>query len=326
MKILKKPFVLLFIAILSLSPMIAQDDQTTDDQDRPMTEEEEKAMIGEALANPLSYLWLVFTQNDTRWWKGDALDAFGEDTKVQNTYLLQPVLSIQLSETWKTIIRPVIPINSFQSIDGVDISTTGVPPTILGVDFERKTGLGDIVLWTAFSNKYTPPFIFGFGPTIMMNTASDDLLGTGKWSAGPMVLGVNVSEKWIFGGVAQHWWSFAGQDDLTINTSLGPQTVRRPQVNLTDFQLIYRYRINASTNIGGAPNIQYNWDTDQLSLPLGLGSDFLIKIGPLPVKVGAEFYYFFERDDDFGPDFQLRLLFVPVIPSPDWSREPIFNK
>jgi hypothetical protein len=288
-----------------------------------MSEAEERAKIAEALANPLSYLWLMFTQNDTKWYDGDLLDRLGEDAKVQNTFLIQPVMSIQLTEKWKTIFRPVIPINSFDTVDGIDISTD-TPAGITGVDFDRETGLGDIILWTAFSNQYKPPFIWGFGPTVMMPTATDDKLGTGKWSAGPMALAFNITKKWIVGGVFQHWWSFAGDDDLTINTSLGPANVERPDVNLTDFQYVLRYRVTPETNIGMGPNIQYNWETDELSLPVGMGFDTMIKIGKLPVKIGAEAYYYVAQDDDFGPEWQLRLFFVPVLPSPKWSQKPLF--
>jgi hypothetical protein len=285
---------------------------------------EEMAKMGEALANPLSYLWLAFLQNDTKWYDGDLLDTLNEDSKVQNTLLIQPVMSFQLTEKWKTIFRPVIPINSFETVGNVDI-TTGTVPEITGVDFERETGLGDIILWTAFSKQYTPPFIFGFGPTIMLPTATDDQLGTGKWSAGPMALAMGITEKWIVGGVFQHWWSFAGDDDIDIDTALGPITVERADVNLTDFQYILRYRKSPFTGFGMAPNIQYNWETDELSLPVGGGFDTLIKIGKLPVKIGAEVYYYAVQDDKFGPTWQLRLLFVPVLPSPGWSRKAIFD-
>jgi hypothetical protein len=280
--------------------------------------------IAEALANPLSYLWILFMQNDTIWYDGDLADALGEDAKVQNTFLLNPVLSFQLTKNWKAIFRPVIPIHSFETVGNVDISTT-TPGPVTGVDFERETGLGDIVLWTAFSNQYKPPFVWGFGPTVMLNTATHNQLGTGKFSAGPMGLAFSITEKWILGTVAQHWWSFAGEDDLEVKTSSGPVRVDRPDVNLTDIQPVIRYRLSALTNIGFAPNWRYNWETDQLSLPIGIGGDTLIKIGPLPVKIGLELYYYVERDDDFGPKWQIRFLFVPVIPSPDWARSPIFN-
>lgn len=289
-----------------------------------MSDAEEQAKIAEALANPLSSLWLMFIQSDTSWYDGDLLDALNEDTKVQNTTLIMPVMPFKLTEEWQSIFRLVIPINSFETLDNVDI-TSGSTPSITGVDFARQTGLGDIVLWNAFSNQYKPPFVYGFGPTVMLPTATEDQLGTGKWSAGPMALGAYIGEKWIIGGVAQHWWSFAGDDSIDIDTSLGRQRVDRPDVNLTDFQYILRYRLTPTTNIGCAPNIRYNWETDQLNLPVGIGMDTLIKIGKLPVKIGAEVHHYLERSDDFGPEWMLRIYFIPVLPAPEWSRKPLFN-
>ena len=284
---------------------------------------DEDAMIAEAMLNPLSYLWLLFVQNDTTWYDGDTLDELGEDKLGQNTTLIMPVLSMQLTENWKTIVRPVIPINSFKTLDNLNIATDNTGAEI-GTELERETGLGDIVLWTAFSNQYEAPNIWGFGPTIMLDTASDDRLGTGKNSAGPMALAFHQTDKWVNGIVAQHWWSFSGDDTIKIDTDLGAIRVDRPDVNLTDLQVVIRYRYSALTNIGMAPNWRYNWETDQLNLPLGIGFDTLIKIGKLPTKVGAEIYYYAQKDDDFGPDWQLRLLFVPVIPSPNWSRNALF--
>ena len=82
----------------------------------PASEMSEEDQIAEALANPLSYLWLLFMQNDTIWYDGDIADALGEDAKIQNSFLLNPVLSFQLTKKWKTVIRPVIPINSFEAV------------------------------------------------------------------------------------------------------------------------------------------------------------------------------------------------------------------
>ena len=289
----------------------------------PSSAEAEAAAIAEALSNPLSYLWLMFMQNDTITYTGDILDTLGEDDLVNNTLIIQPVLSIQLTEKWKTVLRPVIPINSFKTVGNVNLSTGGVFDPI-GVDFTRESGIGDIVLWMALSKQYKPPDIFGFGITTMFNTASEDQLGTGKNSAGPMALAFKVTEKWIYGVVAQHWWSYSGDDTVTINTNLGPVMVDRPDVSLTDVQPVLRYRVSAVTNIGLAPNWRYNHESSQLSLPIGIGADTLIKLGRLPVKIGAELYYYAVSDDAFGPEWQLRLLFVPVLPAPAWARNPLF--
>ena len=307
----------LAFALPTPSPRQASGSQAAD------AEMSEQDQIAAALANPLSYLWLLFLQNDTISYNGDVLEALGEDAQVQNTTLFMPVLSMQLTEKWKTIFRPVIPINSFSAVDNVNLSATN-PGQITGVELGRETGVGDIVLWTAFTNQYNPPFVFGFGPTLMLDTATDDFLGTGKSSAGPMVLAVGITEKWIFGTVAQHWWTFAGNDQLAVNTPNGPLKVDRPDVNLTDMQIILRHRLSLKTNIGMAPNWRYNWQTKQWDIPLGIGFDTLINIGKLPVKVGVEAYYHVVSDKSFGPKWHLRFLFVPVIPAPPWARSPRF--
>ncbi len=287
-------------------------------------EQAEMAAIGEALANPLSYLWLMFSQLDVIEYDGDVLDALDEDNPVNNTLLIQPVLSIQLTEEWKTVIRPVIPINSFETVDNVDLST-GTVNRPVGVDFERETGLGDIVLWTAFSKQYKPPNIFGFGVTAMFDTASDDQLGTGRNSIGPMLLAFRLTEKWILGMVAQHWESVDGDKSRTIQTSAGRVRVDRPDVSLTDVQPVVRYRVDQLTNIGFAPNWRYNHETDEASIPIGIGFDTLVKWGKLPIKLGVEYYDYVQSDDRFGGDKQIRFLFIPVLPSPEWSRQPFFD-
>jgi hypothetical protein len=73
-----------------------------------------------------------------------------------------------------------------------------------------------------------------------------------------------------------------------------------------------------------APNWRYNWETSELSLPLGGGFDTLVSLGRLPVKIGFEAYYYVEQDDRYGPKWQIRFLFVPVIPAPKWAGRPLF--
>jgi len=123
---------------------------------------------------------------------------------------------------------------------------------------------------------------------------------------------VHISEKWVFGGVAQHWWSFAGESD-------------REHVNLTDVQPIVTYRITEGTNIGFAPNIQYNWNTEQWTIPLGGGISTLVRIGKLPLNLSLDYYYYVEQDDLFGQDWGLRLGLSTVVPQPAWARTPIFK-
>ncbi|MBW2688506.1 MAG: hypothetical protein JRC99_01085 [Deltaproteobacteria bacterium] len=280
-----------------------------------------QAQINEMINNPLGELWMIWTQNDTIWMDGDILDDLHEDPKRFNVTTIEPVLPFQLTEDWKVIFRPVIPIVSIEEPDSISIQR----PEHLGegfgldVDWERETGLGDIILWNAFTrNDWSkPPKIFGFGVTAMLPTATDDVLGTEKWSAGPMAVVFHVGEPggFIVGTVAQHWWSFAGDDD-------------REDVNLTNIQYFDYYRYSDATNIGFSPNISANWEmgnSDVWTVPIGGGFNHVTKFGPLPVRLGVEVYYHVVKPDAFGPTWQLRLTFIPVVPKPAATKRPMFG-
>ena len=274
-----------------------------------------REQIAELMANPFSHLWFGVVQNDTYWWDGDALDLINEDRKIVNTTLVQPVMSLQWSPDWRLIFRPIIPIQSVDTVKGFNFITDEPEGPRIEADFDRKTGLGDIILWGAFSPQYKPPLVYGFGPTIMLDTATDKWLGTGKYSAGPMGTIAYIGAEWIMAGVAQHWWSFAGDSD-------------RNDISLTDVQPIVRYRITKTTNIGIAPNIRYNWEAEsgeRLSVPFGGGISTVIMLGKLPVGVGIEYYHYVETPDFLGPEQQLRIFFSPVLPAPAWSKVPLFG-
>ncbi|WP_373507093.1 hypothetical protein [Thiocapsa sp.] len=68
-----------------------------------------------------------------------------------------------------------------------------------------------------------------------------------------------------------------------------------------------------------SPNITIDWTADsgnQLTLPVGLGYSNVYKIGPLPIRVAIEAQYSLIAPDNVGRDWNLRLLFIPVIPNP----------
>lgn len=284
------------------------------------SEEYTDAQINEMINNPLGELWILFSQNDTTSYTGDALDFLGEDDKIFNTTTLMPVMPFQLTDNWKYIVRPVITINSWNVPSASEGNPTYFPGGTLpfDVDFDRKFELGDLVLWNAFATNEMakPPNIYGFGFTTMLPTATDDAFGTGKWSVGPMALALHMGPPGgnIFGVVAQHWWDVAGDGD-------------RRRVSLSNIQYIFYHRVTESMNIGFGPNIMIDWtaDSDQrLTLPVGIGINQTVKIGPLPVKIGMELYYYVEKPDSFGPEWGLRFIFAPVVPKPGFSKTPIF--
>ncbi|NPA29930.1 MAG: hypothetical protein GXO33_07095 [Epsilonproteobacteria bacterium] len=299
-------------AFMAVAGVLAFGTPMTASDDVPSQEE-----IAEMINNPLSYLWMMAMQDDFVQMDGDV---DGADKLKSNRFTVMPVMPMQLTEEYKLVLRPWLPLFSakypygdpgnFNWVTGPDDKP--IPTGIRATDYHG--GIGDVGFWAALASNESakPPFVWGVGVTAMFDTATRDQFGLGKNAAGPMGLAFYISDKWIAGVLAQHWVSYSGQND-------------RDHVALTDVQYVLRYRLTPETNIGMSPNAQYNWVTDDLTLPVGLGFDTLIKIGPLPVKIGMEAYkYVAYGNDDLHNDWHIRIFFVPVLPSPAWSRKPLF--
>jgi hypothetical protein len=270
------------------------------DAPEPGQDEMDLGELSKQTSNPVGSLWQLVMQNDYTLFDGDITD----DERQINVFKFQPIMPFRLTDEWKLITRPVIPVVSSEILKN---PATG--------DWDRENGLGDVVLLAAFSNTPpTSPNVWGIGPTFIFPTASDDDLGTEKWSVGPVATWFHLGEKWIYGGIVQHWWSFAGDDD-------------RDHVNLTNIQYVLKYRPTPAMSIGFSPNIEANWknDSDDVwSVPIGLGADRMFRLGKLPVKIGFEAQYYVEQPDSFGAEWNFRFFVTPVIPAPKFASKPLF--
>jgi len=143
----------------------------------------------------------------------------------------------------------------------------------------------------------------------MFPTASDEVLGTGKFGLGPSGVIGYLGKKWELGLFAQHWWSVAGDD-------------ARADLSVTNLQYFLYYVLpwneEAQWRIGMSPNISYNWNApgDKLVLPVGLGIARMIEIGDLPVNLSLEVdYSAIHPDDSVSSRWNFRVYVTPVIPT-----------
>ncbi len=277
------------------------------------------AEVSLQLNNPVSNLWQISMQNDMtiRDIKG------GPDNQILNNFKFQPVMPIPLTDEWRVVVRPVFQLNAYNipevaSGPPVKGGPAGIPLPPVGPptgSFSTDVGLGDTIFLTAFSN--APPkskWQYGFGPTWIFPTATDDTLGARKWAVGPAAAAIYLGDPGsvIAGGLVQHWWSFGGPGDV--------------DVNLTDIQYVLKYRVTDTFSIGFAPNIQYNWENDDWSVPVGGGLDFTVKIGKTLMKLAFEVHYHVETFEGFDNQWNFRLLLSPVLPAPKWAQKPLFGK
>ena len=234
-----------------------------------------------------------------------------------------------ISEDWNIINRIVYNVPSMPLDQGkIDAAGGGdygsgpgdnpvLPPAgspILPLDAfgGRTTGFGDMYYVGLFSpkkgikHKNNATSVWGVGVDLSLPTASDDILGSGKWSAGPSALYAYMGPKWKLGALAQQYWSFAGDSD-------------RDDVNLTNLQYFYYYSLDSTTSIGAMPNIIMNWEQssgNKVTLPIGLGINKTVQLGTVPVRFGVELHYsVIQPDDVVGAKWDLRLYAIPAAPS-----------
>jgi hypothetical protein len=115
-----------------------------------------------------------------------------------------------------------------------------------------------------------------------------------------------MGKEWVFGTLAQQWWSFAGDNG------------DRPGTSQANIQYFIQYLFGDNWQVGMAPSILIDWKADQdnrFTVPVGLGIGKLVKIGPLPVKFTAEVDYMVVRPDEFGQEWGVRFQIIPVLPA-----------
>ncbi len=124
---------------------------------------------------------------------------FGPEDGHRVTLNIQPVIPITLNEDWNLISRTILPVIWQEDIAGPSGS---------------QFGLGDTVQSLFLSPSAAGPggIIWGAGPVFLLPTSTDPLLGTDRWGAGPTGVVLMQSGPWTYGMLANHIWSFAGQE------------------------------------------------------------------------------------------------------------------
>jgi hypothetical protein len=237
-------------------------------------EEKSKEALAKAAQNPVADLISLPLQNNTNFGVGP-----GDD--VQNVLNIQPVMPVELSENWNLITRTIAPV-IYQ------------PELVPG--YGSEFGLGDINTTLFLSPAKPGKIIWGVGPVFSFPTASDRVLGTDKWSAGPSAVVLTIRGPWVVGALANNLWSYAGDDD-------------RKDVNQFLFQYFINYNLPQGWYVSSAPIITANWKADsgnKWTVPLGGGIGKIFRIGKQPVNAQVQAFYNVAKPDN-GPDWTLRL-------------------
>ena len=153
----------------------------------------EEDELAKQLQNPLANLISVPFQNNFD---------FGFNPADGSRWLMnvQPVIPMSISEDWNLIGRVILPVISQNDIFGESGSQTGLGDALVTGFFSPKTPTAGGMIW-------------GVGPAISIPTATDDLLGSGKFSAGPSAVALVQKGSITYGALVNHVWSLFGTSD-----------------------------------------------------------------------------------------------------------------
>jgi hypothetical protein len=268
------------------------------------------AELGSKLADPTSNVWALFTEFE---WTNNRGDLSDDDYKSGWNMTFQPIMPFQLTTDIKLLTRPIVPI-----ILSTPVSTSLKPDGT--AEFDDKGGLGDISLPLMISPvpKKGQTITFGIGPTLQFPTHTQKEIGTKTWEAGPAFVVAHKTKKLTAGVLAQYWWSYSEYG----NNSAGKDTPSTSHGSLLSF---WFWTLPDAMSIGFNPTITYNdkaTSGNKWNVPFGPTVTKMTKIGNMPVKFALGIEYAVVHQDDFGPEWRIKLNIIPVIKS--LQKSPFF--
>jgi hypothetical protein len=209
---------------------------------------EDSPEIAKQAQNPIASMISVPFQNSTTF-------GVGENSRVQDSLLIEPVVPFKLTSDWNLITRTIVPL-----ID---------QPT-LAPGLGNVSGLGDVQLSLYMSP--VEPFrglIWGLGPSFSFATASDRSLGTGKDSAGLSTAVLTIKGPWLVGVLITDVASIGGQVD-------------RKSVHQFLMQPFVDYNFSHGWYLASSPIVTADWKAasgNKWTVPVGGGGGKILHIG-----------------------------------------------
>jgi hypothetical protein len=242
---------------------------------------EDSPEIAKQAQNPIASVISVPFQNNTTF-------GVGENSSVQDSLLIEPVVPFRLTPDWNLITRTIIPV----------IEQPRLAPGLGDV-----SGLGDVQLSLYLSP--AKPFgglIWGLGPSFSFATATNRSLGTGKDSAGLSTALLTIQGPWLVGVLITDVASIGGQD-------------ARKSVHQFLMQPFVDYNFAHGWYLASSPVMTADWKAapgNKWTVPVGGGGGKIVRTGHMAINTYVQAFDDVVRPREGGSwtvRLQVQLLF-----------------
>ena len=248
------------LAVLAALVLVAGTATTAAGQEQMSQEQAQQAQAN----NPLASAYALNFQNYY------VPSLYGVPDQNVNTFWIRGAAPVG-----RTLTRASLPLNTRPS------SATGA-----------QSGLGDFNIFTAYLFVSNPTTSVGVGPLLVAPTATDDLLGQGKWQAG--VAAVAFKATRVFQAIALVTWqgSFAGDD-------------ARPGTSTLAVQPVGVWQLGGGTYLRSSGIWAFDLKSGDYVVPFGLGIGQVVRAGGVVYNVFLEPQFTILHDGTGQPKIQL---------------------
>ena len=197
------------------------------------------------------------------------------DTGSKSVVNVQPVIPISLNDEWNLISRTIMPVVWQDDIFAGAGSQSGIGSITESLWFSPKAPTDDGWIW-------------GAGAVFLLPTATNDLLGGDQWGAGPTAIALKQDGHMTYGGLFNHVWSFAEDDNAEISS--------------TFIQPFFAYVTDAAVTYSLNTESTYNWETEEWAVPINVAVSKVMKVGNQLISIQGGLRYWAVSDADSSPE------------------------
>lgn len=194
---------------------------------------------------------------------------------------IAPRIPFELNDDWHLISKTDLAWITQKNVIGTS-EQEGLSDLAQTLFFSPNRSLGWGVYW-------------GIGPTFILPTATEDFVGTDKFSIGPSAAIYKQAGPWTSGVLFNHVWSVAGDDDANY-------------VSASRIEPLIAYTAPTATTIAVSAEMNHNWHAKSWVIPVELRIAQLTMIYNAPIQwsIGGKHYFSdTEGTPEWGAFFQI---------------------